>query len=144
MSASGRLLPVTEMISSIGEGPLLGESRHSSKEFICSVRPSLNDRFRLLADLRSIGKLSSRQAQNGQVRKFVDWASIARCPVQCSDAVAGNGHRKHKAHAQPIACMGNGRSHEWPHSLRCSKPEEAPTKSRKITEPWQDCRCQPP
>ncbi len=27
--------------------PLVGESRHSSKEFICSVRRSFNDRFRL-------------------------------------------------------------------------------------------------
>ncbi len=32
--------------------PLVGESRHSSKEFICSVRPSLNDRFRLRAALQ--------------------------------------------------------------------------------------------
>jgi hypothetical protein len=29
MTGIGRLLPVTEMISSIGEGPLLGESGHS-------------------------------------------------------------------------------------------------------------------
>ena len=46
MSAMGRFLPVATLLS---ERQLLGESRHSSKEFICSVRPSLNDRFRLEA-----------------------------------------------------------------------------------------------
>ncbi len=44
MSALGRFLPVAILSPEL---PLLGESRHSSKEFICSVRPSLNDRFRL-------------------------------------------------------------------------------------------------
>ena len=48
MSAMGRLLPVT-IVSP--DRPLLGESSHSSKEFICSVRPSLNDRYRLEAGL---------------------------------------------------------------------------------------------
>ncbi len=44
MSAFGRLLPVTEMISSIGEGPLLGESGHwdaSSKSHIHDIRERL-------------------------------------------------------------------------------------------------------
>ncbi len=33
------------------------QSRHSSKEFICSVRPSLNDRFRLQAAVRRTKRL---------------------------------------------------------------------------------------
>ncbi len=49
MSALGRFLPVAILSP---DRQLLGESRHSSKEFICSVRPSLNDRFRLEADGR--------------------------------------------------------------------------------------------
>ncbi len=55
MSAIGRLLPVTIGIPSTLDRLLLGESRHSSKEFICSVRPSLNDRFRLEAASHLIG-----------------------------------------------------------------------------------------
>ncbi len=75
-SAMGRFLPVAILSP---DRPLLGESGHwdagskshihdirerllsaksrpSSKEFICSVRPSLNDRFRLEADGRVIGR----------------------------------------------------------------------------------------
>ncbi len=47
----GRFLPVATLLS---DRQLLGESRHSSKEFICSVRPSLNDRYRLEADGRAL------------------------------------------------------------------------------------------
>ncbi len=47
MTAQGRFLPVAILSP---ERPLIGGSRHSSKEFICSVRPSLNGRFRLGAD----------------------------------------------------------------------------------------------
>ncbi len=52
--SSERLLFSTQADPAIKcrEQPLVGESRHSSKEFICSVRPSLNDRFRLEADVR--------------------------------------------------------------------------------------------
>ncbi len=49
MAVFGRLLPVTIRTPSALDRPLLGESRHSSKEFICSVRPYLNDRYRLEA-----------------------------------------------------------------------------------------------
>jgi len=52
---------MTETISRTVEGQLIGESRHSSKEFICSVRPSLNDRFRLQAAVQA---LEFRQAEN--------------------------------------------------------------------------------
>ncbi len=42
MSALGRLLSFTNANFWFGERPLVGESRHSSKEFTCSGRPSLN------------------------------------------------------------------------------------------------------
>ncbi len=58
LPALSRFLPV-EILTA--DGPLLGESRHSSKEYICSVRPSLNDRFRLTAAGQVI---ESRQAEN--------------------------------------------------------------------------------
>ena len=64
MSAEGRFLPVATLLS---DRQLLGESRHSSKEFICSVRSSLNDRFRLGA-AGQIMKL--RQAENDPERTF--------------------------------------------------------------------------
>ncbi len=54
-SAWGRFLPVATLLS---DRQLLGESRHSSKEFICSVRPSLNDRYRLRAALHRSMKSS--------------------------------------------------------------------------------------
>ncbi len=66
-SPLGRFLPVATLLS---DRPLVGESRHSSKEFICSVRPSLNDRFRLLAALQLFEKLSPRSAATGQKRTF--------------------------------------------------------------------------
>ncbi len=53
MSALGRFLPVATLLS---DRQLLGESRHSSMELICSDRPSLNDRFRLETDGRVIGR----------------------------------------------------------------------------------------
>jgi len=71
-------------------------------------------------------------------------SSLARRPAPCSDAMAGNDHREDKAHAQPIASMANGRGDERPRTLRRSNPKEAPTKCRKISEPWQECCCQPP
>ncbi len=49
MTGIGRLSSVTTPVAPIPEGQLIGESRHSSKEFICSVRPFLNDRFLLQA-----------------------------------------------------------------------------------------------
>ena len=52
MAVFGRLLPVTIRTPSALDRPLLGGSRHSSKEFICSVRPSLNDCYRLTAALQ--------------------------------------------------------------------------------------------
>ncbi len=52
----GRFLPVATLLS---DRPLLGESRHSSKEFICSVRPSLNDRSRLRAALQKSARPAS-------------------------------------------------------------------------------------
>ncbi len=67
MSAMGRFLPVAILAP---ERPLLGESRHSSKEFICSVRPSLNDRYRLKAALQLTTKKSRRQASTGQEPSF--------------------------------------------------------------------------
>ncbi len=48
----GRSLPVATLLS---DRPLIGESSHSSKAFICSVRPPLNDRYRLGADGRVLG-----------------------------------------------------------------------------------------
>ena len=58
MTGAGRFLPIG--IFSL-DRPQLGESRHSSKEFICSVRPSLNDRSRLGAAGQII---ELRQAEN--------------------------------------------------------------------------------
>ncbi len=52
------------------ERPLSAKSRPSSKEFICSVRPSLNDRFRLEADVQLNGISWSRPAAVGQKRAF--------------------------------------------------------------------------
>ncbi len=57
--------------------PLLGGSRHSSKEFICSVRPSLNDRFRLGADGQII---ELRQAENDPFPSFE--AQMLQCPLR--------------------------------------------------------------
>ncbi len=57
-STFGRLLPFTNATFWFGERPLVGESRHSSTEFICSVRPSLNDRSRLEAALQLTTKKS--------------------------------------------------------------------------------------
>ncbi len=65
VSGVGRLPSVTTPVVPISERQLVGESRHSSKEFICSVRPSLNDRFRLLAALQLFEKLSPRSAAIG-------------------------------------------------------------------------------
>ncbi len=62
MSASGRQPPIIILSR---DRPLLGESGHSSKELICSVRPRLNDRFRLLAALQLFEKLSPRSAATG-------------------------------------------------------------------------------
>jgi len=45
MSAFGRLLPVTEMISSIGEGPLLGDSRHSGPDLKALLLQNANFRY---------------------------------------------------------------------------------------------------
>jgi len=42
MTAIGRFQSIKNRSPNERDGPLLGESRHSSKEFICSVRPSLN------------------------------------------------------------------------------------------------------
>ncbi len=64
----GRFLPVAILSP---DRQLLGESRHSSKEFICSVRPSLNDCFRLLAALQLFEKLSPRSAAIGHKRSIV-------------------------------------------------------------------------
>ncbi len=58
MSGLRRFLPVATLLS---DRLVIGESRHSSKEFICSVRPSLSDRFRLGA----VGQIIElRQAEN--------------------------------------------------------------------------------
>jgi len=65
MSPFGQLLPIAETISRTVEGRLIGESRHSSKEFICSVRPSLNDRFRLQAAVRRTKRLHWLKATTG-------------------------------------------------------------------------------
>ncbi len=64
-SAMGRFLPFNILAD---DWPLLGESRHSSKEFICSVRPSLNDRFRLGAAAQII---ELRQAENDPKETFI-------------------------------------------------------------------------
>ncbi len=68
MSGLGRFLPVANLSP---DRQLLGESRHSSKEFICSVRSSLNDCFRLEAALQLTTKKSRRQAATGQKQTFV-------------------------------------------------------------------------
>ncbi len=69
MTAVGRLPSVTTLVAPISEGQLIGESRHSSKEFICSVRPSLNDRFRL----ETAGQVMElRQAENDPEQTFPD------------------------------------------------------------------------
>ncbi len=60
----GRFQPVGILTA---DGPLLGESRHSSKEFICSVRPSLNGRSRLGAAGQII---ELRQAENDPLPPF--------------------------------------------------------------------------
>ena len=44
---SGRVSGHLLFERAVAEGPLTAKSRPSSKEFICSVRPSLNVRFRL-------------------------------------------------------------------------------------------------
>ncbi len=62
-AAPGRFLPVGILSP---DRPLLGESRHSSKEFICSVRPSSNDRSRLGAAGQHFRNLPLRQAGIGQ------------------------------------------------------------------------------
>ncbi len=67
MSTLGRFLPVATLLS---DWQLLGESRPPSKDFICSVRPFLNDRFRLLAALHLFEKLSPRSAAINQKRTF--------------------------------------------------------------------------
>ncbi len=61
MTGLGRFPPVSILTF---DRLLLGESRHSSKEFICSVRPSLNDRFRLGAAGQII---ELRQAENDPI-----------------------------------------------------------------------------
>ncbi len=65
MALVGRFLPVAILSS---DRLVIGESRHSSKEFIYSVRPSLNDRFRLEADRRL---LEFPQAGNDPQLTFV-------------------------------------------------------------------------
>ncbi len=77
----GRKLPI-EILAP--ERPLIGESRHSSKEFICSVRPSLNDCYRLLAALQLLEKLSPRSAAIGQKRSF---ARLSIAADKATDAV---------------------------------------------------------
>ncbi len=67
MAAVGRFLPFNILSD---DWPLLGESRHSSKEFICSVRPSLNDRFRLTAALQLVEKTPPQQAATGHEETF--------------------------------------------------------------------------
>ena len=74
-SAHGRLLHFTNATFWFGERPLVGESRHSSKEFICSVRPSLNDRFRLGAAGQII---ELRQAENDPFQPFGSLVSDVR------------------------------------------------------------------
>ena len=75
-SALGRFLPVTILSA---DRLVIGESRHSSKEFICSVRPSLNDRFRLEADGRVIGR---RQAAADPFRSLAGWPANDRLAAE--------------------------------------------------------------
>ncbi len=66
MTEAGHFLPIAILSP---DRPLLGESRHSSKEFICSVRPSLNDRYRLGAAGQII---ELRQGENDPDRSLED------------------------------------------------------------------------
>ena len=79
MTASGRFLPVVTLLS---DWPLLGESRHSSKEFICSVRPSLNDRSRLGAAGRQRHLVELRASENGHLRTYRVYGNLPfQCPI---------------------------------------------------------------
>jgi len=115
-----------------------------------SGAPKFTNKGKAFAHGHSSLKLTDQEARPPQhvVRQqpgeLLAGAGCVRWRLPRSNAIAGHGHREGKAQAQPIASMGNGRSDERPHSLRRSNPKEAPTKSRKISEPWQDYCCQTP
>jgi len=57
----------------IHERLLSAKSRPSSKELICSVRPSLNDRFRLQAAVHILHNASYWTAEIGHKRPFAGY-----------------------------------------------------------------------
>jgi hypothetical protein len=71
-SAKVRFLPVAILLS---DRQLLGESRHSSKQFICSVRPSLNDRIWTPPHLR-VTPLQLRANPSASNRKACTYLNI--------------------------------------------------------------------